>query len=163
MGPGHRSQHSFRAWAPAEAGGIGGKRAEPPPVIKLKSPREIALMREAGRVVAKALDQVRRMAVPGVTTAEMDQAVAAIFREHDAIPLFLGYPSSVKGKPPFPAVICCQRQRAGRSRYPQPSPAARRRHRFGRHRLQGQRLVRRRRPDPGDRRGSARDPEASWT
>ena len=63
-------------------------------------------MREAGRVVAKALDQVRRMAVPGVTTAEMDEAVAAIFREHDAIPLFLGYPSSVKGKPPFPAVIC---------------------------------------------------------
>ena len=35
-------------------------------MIKLKSPREIALMREAGRVVAKALDQVRQMAVPGV-------------------------------------------------------------------------------------------------
>ena len=34
-------------------------------MIKLKSPREIGLMREAGRVVAKALDQVRRMAVPG--------------------------------------------------------------------------------------------------
>ena len=84
----------------------GVKRAEPPPVIKLKSPREIALMREAGRVVAKALDQVQRMATPGVTTAEMNQAVAAIFREHDATPLFLGYPSSVKGKPPFPAVIC---------------------------------------------------------
>jgi methionyl aminopeptidase len=82
------------------------KRADSPPVIKLKSPREIALMREAGRVVAQALDQVRRMAVPGVTTAEMDQAVAAIFHEHHAIPLFLGYPSSTKGKPPFPAVIC---------------------------------------------------------
>ena len=87
-------------------GGGGKKAAEAPPVIKLKSPREIGLMREAGRVVAKALDQVRRMGVPGATTAEMDQAVAAIFREHDATPLFLGYPSSVKGKPPFPAVIC---------------------------------------------------------
>jgi methionyl aminopeptidase len=76
------------------------------PVINLKSPREIALMREAGRVVAQALDQVRRMAVPGVSTAEMDEAVAAIFRQHDAIPLFLGYPSPVKGKPAFPAVIC---------------------------------------------------------
>ena len=87
--------------------GAGGRKtAEAPPVITLKSPREIGLMREAGRVVAKALDQVRRMGVPGVTTAEMDDAVAAIFREHDAIPLFLGYPSSVKGKPPFPAVIC---------------------------------------------------------
>ena len=66
----------------------------------------MAMMRDAGRVVAKALDQVRRMAVPGVSTADMDEAVAAIFREHDAIPLFLGYPSSVKGKPAFPAVIC---------------------------------------------------------
>jgi methionyl aminopeptidase len=82
------------------------KRAEAPPVIKLKSPREIDMMREAGRVVAKALDQVRRMAVPGVTTADMDQAVASIFHEHQAVPLFLGYPSSAKGKPPFPAVIC---------------------------------------------------------
>jgi methionyl aminopeptidase len=75
-------------------------------VIKLKSPREIGLIREAGRVVAKALDQVRRMARPGVTTAEMDEAVAAIFRDHDAIPLFRGYPNSTKGKPAFPAVIC---------------------------------------------------------
>src|SRR3954465_10736423 len=62
-------------------------------------------MREAGRVVAKALDQVRRMAQPGVSTSDMDEAVAAIFREHDALPLFRGYPNSTKGKPPFPAVI----------------------------------------------------------
>ena len=82
------------------------RKVETRPVIKLKSPREIALMREAGRVVAQALDQVRRLAVPGVTTADLDEAVAAIFREHGAIPLFRGYPSSVKGKPPFPAVIC---------------------------------------------------------
>jgi methionyl aminopeptidase len=75
-------------------------------VLKLKSPREIGLMREAGRVVAQALDRVRQLAVPGVTTAELDEAVAAIFREHKAIPLFRGYPCSVKGKPPFPAVIC---------------------------------------------------------
>ena len=75
-------------------------------VIKLKSPREIGLMREAGQVVAQALDQVRRMAAPGVSTADMDEAVAEIFREHDAIPLFRGYPNSTKGKPPFPAVIC---------------------------------------------------------
>jgi methionyl aminopeptidase len=75
-------------------------------VIKLKSPREIGFMREAGRVVAKALDRVRQLAVPGATTGELDEAVAAIFREHGAIPLFRGVPSTVKGKPPFPAVIC---------------------------------------------------------
>jgi methionyl aminopeptidase len=75
-------------------------------VIKLKSPRELAMMRDAGRVVARALDRVRQMAVPGVSTAEMDEAVAAIFREAGASPLFLGYPSPTKGIPPFPAVIC---------------------------------------------------------
>jgi methionyl aminopeptidase len=75
-------------------------------MIKLKSPREIALMREAGRVVAKALHRVRELAKPGVTTFELDAAVADIFRQHGAIPLFRGVPSSVKGKPPFPAVVC---------------------------------------------------------
>jgi methionyl aminopeptidase len=109
----HRGMASRPSFPPLFAGlarrprPAGGSRsASSPPVIKLRSPREIALMREAGRVVARALDQVRRMAVPGATTADMDEAVAAIFREHDATPLFLGYPSSVKGKPPFPAVIC---------------------------------------------------------
>ena len=74
--------------------------------IKLKSPREIGLMRDAGRVVAQALDRVRQLAVPGASTAELDDAVAQIFREHGAVPLFRGVPSTVKGKPPFPAVIC---------------------------------------------------------
>ncbi|MBX6312369.1 MAG: type I methionyl aminopeptidase [Isosphaeraceae bacterium] len=75
-------------------------------MIKLKSPREIGLMREAGRVVARALERVRQLAVPGATTMELDEAVQEVFRQHGAIPLFRGVPSTVKGKPPFPAVIC---------------------------------------------------------
>jgi methionyl aminopeptidase len=86
--------------------GGASRRADSPPVIKLKSPREIAMMRNAGRVVAEALEQVRQLAKPGVTTAEMQDAVAAVFSKYNAVPLFLGYPSSVKGKPAFPAVIC---------------------------------------------------------
>jgi methionyl aminopeptidase len=79
---------------------------EPRRVVKLKSLREINLMREAGRVVAQALDRVRQLATPGVSTAELDEAVAAIFREHGATPLFLNYPNPNRGKPPFPSVIC---------------------------------------------------------
>ena len=75
-------------------------------VIKLKSPREIAMMRESGRVVAKVLDRIRQLAVPGATTADFDAAATEIFREHNASPLFKGYPSSTKGTSPFPAVIC---------------------------------------------------------
>jgi methionyl aminopeptidase len=81
-------------------------RRSEPRVIKLKSPREIGLMREAGRVVAQALDTVRRMAVPGATTADFEEAVAALFHQHGAIALFRGYPNATKGKPAFPACIC---------------------------------------------------------
>jgi methionyl aminopeptidase len=75
-------------------------------MIKLKSPREIGLMRAAGRVVAEALQKVREHAVPGVTTFELDKLVAETFAATGAIPLFRGVPSTVKGKPPFPAVVC---------------------------------------------------------
>ncbi|QDV32208.1 type I methionyl aminopeptidase [Tautonia plasticadhaerens] len=75
-------------------------------IIKLKSPREIGLMREAGKVVAEALGRVRELAVPGATTAELNDAVAAVFRKYDATPLFLNYPSPTKGVRAFPAVIC---------------------------------------------------------
>ncbi len=75
-------------------------------LIKLKSPREMGLMRDAGRLVARALQRVRELAQPGVTTGELNDAVAALFAENQATPLFLGVPSTVKGKPAFPAVIC---------------------------------------------------------
>jgi methionyl aminopeptidase len=81
-------------------------RANESRVIKLKSPREINLMREAGRVVAEALDRIKALAVPGATTADFDAAAAEVFRKHGASPLFKGYPNSIKGKSPFPAVVC---------------------------------------------------------
>jgi methionyl aminopeptidase len=69
---------------------------------ELKSARELALMRESGRLVVQALDICRRMAVPGTKTIDIDRAVEAFYAEHNATPLFKGYP----GKVPFPAVTC---------------------------------------------------------
>jgi methionyl aminopeptidase len=69
----------------------------------LKSPREIALMREAGKVVAQALKICRDMARPGVRTIDIDQAVEAFYREKNAQPLFKNYPGP---RTPFPAVTC---------------------------------------------------------
>jgi len=74
-------------------------------VIVLKSPREIALMREAGRVVAEALARVRELAVPGARTIDLDDAADAVFARHRAVPLFKGVQSG-RNKPPFPASIC---------------------------------------------------------
>jgi methionyl aminopeptidase len=69
---------------------------------ELKSSREIGLMREAGKLVARALRLCRDMARPGVRTLDIDRAVEALFAQHGAIPLFKGYP----GRVPFPAVTC---------------------------------------------------------
>ena len=46
---------------------------------ELKSPREIGLMREAGKLVAEALRLCRSMAKPGTRTIEIDQAVEALY------------------------------------------------------------------------------------
>jgi methionyl aminopeptidase len=70
---------------------------------ELKTMPQIGLMREAGKLVARALRICRDMARPGVKTAEINAAVEAFFAEHGAIPLFKGYPGP---KVPFPAVTC---------------------------------------------------------
>ena len=69
---------------------------------ELKSSREIALMRESGKLVAEALRLCRAMAVPGARTVDIDKAVEALYASRNAMPLFKGYP----GKVPFPAVTC---------------------------------------------------------
>src|SRR6266851_5940402 len=72
---------------------------------ELKSPREIALMRDAGKIVAEALRLRRAMAKPGTKTLEIDQAVDAVYARHGAIPLFKNYPGQ-NNKVPFPASTC---------------------------------------------------------
>jgi methionyl aminopeptidase len=72
---------------------------------ELKSPRELALMREAGKIVAEALRMARAMAKPGARTIEIDRAVEALFANYGAAPLFKGY-AGPSPKHPFPAVTC---------------------------------------------------------
>jgi methionyl aminopeptidase len=73
---------------------------------ELKSPREVAMMRDTGKIVAEALRLCRDMAKPGVRTIDINQAVEAIYNRYGAQPLFKGYPSPQKGCPPFPSVTC---------------------------------------------------------
>jgi methionyl aminopeptidase len=66
--------------------------------LEIKSPREIEMMREAGRLAAETLVAAGELAVPGTTTAQIDD-----FVHHDTIkkgcipaPLnYRGYPKSV--------------------------------------------------------------------
>ncbi|MDI6713142.1 MAG: type I methionyl aminopeptidase [Anaerosomatales bacterium] len=65
----------------------------------LKSPAEIEVMREAGRITASALRVVGEAVVPGVTTAQLDEIAAEHIRKEGGKPAFLGY----RG---FPATLC---------------------------------------------------------
>lgn len=71
------------------------------PVV-IKSLSEIAVMREAGRINARALQAVHDIIRPGVTTAEMDALAEEIIRQHGGTPAFKNYP----GPYPFPATLC---------------------------------------------------------
>lgn len=67
--------------------------------VTLKTPQELALMREAGRIVARALALVQREAKPGVSTAALDRMAEDLIRSANAVPSFKGYHG-------FPATLC---------------------------------------------------------
>jgi methionyl aminopeptidase len=74
-------------------------------MVAFKTPRELAIMREAGRVVARTLDRVARAAEPGVRPAELDAIAARSIKEHEARPSFLHY--HPRWAPtPYPATLC---------------------------------------------------------
>src|SRR5450756_2649017 len=66
--------------------------------IVLRSPREIERMREACKIVALALQELKKAIEPGVTTKELDDLAGKIFREHSAVSGSLnyhGYPGQI--------------------------------------------------------------------
>lgn len=69
------------------------------PEPQLKSPREIQIMREAGRIVARVHAILREAIRPGISTWELDQLAAETIGKYNAVSCFLGY----RG---FPAHIC---------------------------------------------------------
>ena len=62
-------------------------------------------MREAGRVVARALAAVRQEAAAGVSLADLDEVAHEVLRKAGARSPFLNYHPSF-APTPFPAVIC---------------------------------------------------------
>jgi methionyl aminopeptidase len=64
-----------------------------------KSKRELEKMRAAGQLVGQVLVHLRTLAVPGVTTLEIDRAAEKMIRDAGALPTFKGYNG-------FPYSIC---------------------------------------------------------
>jgi methionyl aminopeptidase len=66
--------------------------------VEIKTKDEIAVMREAGRIVSEILDELEKMVAPGVSTWELDQVAEGLIHKKGAKPAFkgyLGFPSSL--------------------------------------------------------------------
>ena len=68
-------------------------------MIILKSERELAYMRDAGKIVAETLIEVEKAAKPGTSTLELDRIAEEYIKSCGAIPTFKGYNG-------FPGNIC---------------------------------------------------------
>lgn len=60
-------------------------------MIICKTPREIDIMREAGRIVALTHQELKKHIRPGITTKELDVIAEQFIRKQSAIPSFKGY------------------------------------------------------------------------
>jgi len=68
-------------------------------MIILKTPDEVEVMAQASRVVAEALEVVRKEVRAGVTTDELDRIAEEAIRARGAIPAFKGYRN-------YPKTLC---------------------------------------------------------
>ena len=67
--------------------------------VTIKSPREIELMREAGRILAKTHEELKKIIKPGISTYEIDKCGEDFIRSCGCEPSFLNYHG-------YPAAIC---------------------------------------------------------
>ena len=60
-------------------------------MISLKTPEQLRLLREAGRITAETLLYVGEIIREGMTTLELDRQIRQFIERHGATPSFLGY------------------------------------------------------------------------
>ena len=66
--------------------------------VSIKSAREIALMRESGRILAEVHKRLEEVIKPGISTYDIDRIGEELIRSYGCIPSFLnynGYPASI--------------------------------------------------------------------
>ncbi|HYO29913.1 MAG TPA: type I methionyl aminopeptidase [Thermomicrobiales bacterium] len=73
--------------------------------MSVKNSREVAKMREAGRVVSVIHERIERAIAPGITTGDLDGIARQTLAELGATSSFLGYGGG-PGRRPFPGHIC---------------------------------------------------------
>lgn len=68
-------------------------------MISIKTPEEIAIMAEGGRILAGIMQKLQKEVQPGITTKELDRLAEGLILQSGAQPSFKGYQG-------FPALLC---------------------------------------------------------
>jgi methionyl aminopeptidase len=68
-------------------------------MISIKTPREIQIMAEAGKILANIVKQLSQMVEPGITTKQLDKAAEDLIFSYKTEPAFKGYGG-------YPATLC---------------------------------------------------------
>src|SRR5208283_3872379 len=75
-------------WAVRSARFSSARKGE---MVICKSPKELEKMYQAGQIVWGALEKMRAIVRPGISTKELDEFAEAFTAEHHARPAFKGY------------------------------------------------------------------------
>ena len=68
-------------------------------MISIKTPQEIELMRQSGKILLHVLQEMEKQVRPGISTKELDTIAEEIIRSSGAVPTFKGYHG-------FPGTLC---------------------------------------------------------
>ena len=75
-------------------------------MISIKSEKEIKLMEDVCKIVAKFYEELEKEVKPGISTYELDQKAEKIMRGLGAIPAQIGYDPGIRGIPPYRHATC---------------------------------------------------------
>ena len=67
--------------------------------ISIKTAQEIAILRDAGKILAEIVEDLKRSLKEGITTREVDQVAEKLIRQRGVVPAFKGYRD-------FPGCVC---------------------------------------------------------
>ena len=75
-------------------------------MVNIKSKKEIALMEDVCKDVAKFYELIEKEVKPGISTLELDSKAEKIMRSLGCIPAQINYDPGIKGVPPFKYSTC---------------------------------------------------------
>ena len=75
-------------------------------MISIKSEKEIKIMEDVCKIVAKFYEELEKEVKPGISTYELDQKAEKIMRKLGAIPAQIGYDPGIRGVPPYKHATC---------------------------------------------------------